>query len=182
MKHIQQIKNVIIPALLILPFFVWGYKDKEKKPSGKVCLEISGRVAQAYKSAEKARVYLVEENTIIDSFLVDGGQIFTFSLEKNRYYSIRIKQWGFVPRLVSISTWLPSVLKEEKTYKFHFDLFQLQEEELSTEQGDLLDFPVAIVCFDRMKGYFDYNAGYTLRIKNAYEVLKPVSRPYLSAN
>jgi len=180
MKHIQQIKNVIIPALLVLPFFVWGHKGKERKPSAKACLEISGQVNQANNNT--VSVYLIEENTLIDSLEVDGMQIFSFSLEKNRYYSIRIKQAGYVPRLVSVSTWLPCGLKEEKPYKFHFDLLQLSEEELSEEQADLLDFPIALVCFDKQKGYFDYNADYTSRIKNAYQVLKPVARPYLSAN
>jgi hypothetical protein len=171
MTNRNQLRRVGLPLLLLLPVLVCSYKLKAQKKNDRACLEISGKVMGADQPNRQLHVYLIEENRVIDSALAEAGAEFSFRLQKNRYYAIRIRQEGCVPRLVSISTYLPADVRE-KLFRFHFDLYPLAVEDSSEEISDVLDFPIALIKYDEVKAYFDYNAQYTAHIKNAYYRLK----------
>lgn len=159
--------------LFLLPSFVNGNKTGDKKPGKKACLNISGSVESADKSgAKEITIQLIEENQVIDSIKVSQREEFGFLLERNKHFAIKVIRPGFQPRLISISTMMPDSMNEERVYRFHFDLLQQPEENVNKVQEDLIDFPVAVICYDKGKGYFDYNDHYTNVIKEAYKKAK----------
>ncbi len=171
MKKTTKLPKMLMPLLLMLPIWLSGYTITKGKGNKPVCLEISGQVAKTDSKTQKnIHVYLIDENKVIDSLVTETGKIFKFNLQKNKWYSIRIQQPGYVGRLVSISTHLPKDIVQ-KFYKFHFDLLLAKEEIYTCAQHDVLDFPVAVIRYDELKGYFDYNALYTSHIKNTYKKL-----------
>ncbi len=175
------IKNMFIPFLLVAPVWLSGYTPKkEKAPATR--LELSGQVCKTEKFTQKnIRVYLIEENHVIDSLVTETGKTFKFSLQKDKWYSVRVLQPGHVTRLVSISTHIPKDIKANPLYKFHFDLFQVMQEENDKDLNDVLDFPVALIKYDEIKGYFDYNAFYTSQIKNIYNKLKKGNKTFFAS-
>lgn len=172
MSASKKIKESIIPVLLLTSLLICGYKATEIKKKEKTCLILSGQVVATGDNASKVHVKLIEENKAIDSLIVDPNVTFKFNLKGRHYYAVRITQEGTVPRLISISTWMPEGLREVNLYKFHFDLYQLRDEQLTAETTDILDFPIALIKYDEVKGYFDYNSFYTTHIKNTYNKLK----------
>lgn len=171
MKNIKNFRDALIPAVLLLPMLVCSYKSKEEKKTQPACLEISGSVIEPGPD-KSARVYLIEENQVVDSALVSGNEDFKFRLLEDRFYALRIEQEGYVSRLVSVSTFIPEDVRANKLYRFHFDLYAVAEEKQSPELNDVLDFPIAVIKYDEVKGYFDYNAQYTSHIKKVYSQLK----------
>lgn len=182
MNTVKRIRKSVTPLLIAAPMWLCGYTfNKVEKAKHHTCLEISGEVTKTISMTNTpVRVQLIEENKVVDSLQVQAGETFRFGLQKNKYYSIRIFQEGFVPRLVSISTYLPVDLREAKVYKFHFDLLQMSAKENTLELADVLDFPVAVVAFDETKGYFDYNVSYTSRIKDLYKKTHSTTTNYFT--
>jgi hypothetical protein len=182
MRTVQRIRKSVTPLLIAAPMWLCGYTfTKDAGSKQQACLELSGEVVKTESTASRAsQILLIEENKVIDSLQIPTGQTFRFSLEKNKYYSVRVYQEGFVPRLVSVSTYMPTDLRDERSFKFHFDLVQMSNEGNAEELNDALDFPVAVISFDETKGYFDYNHVYTAHIKNLYSKLQSSSSHYLT--
>lgn len=159
--------HIICLVFFILPFIALGGSGKNKKtPDPSSCLEISGKVSllNAKKPGEVISVLLYKGNLLVDSVTLPATNSFKFVLEKNEEYAIKVIQKGFVPRLVSISTEIPEKACHN-IFKFHFDLTPLSYEDINTKDTDALDFPIALVCYDAKKGYFDYREKYTHFIK-----------------
>lgn len=183
MKTISKMKEVIIPVLLIVPIWISGFTGPDKKTEPQACLEVSGQIVRERKLNEKPiRVELIRENKLVDSMLVRGSEDFKFSLQKNQYYAVRVLQEGYLPRLVSISTYLPEDIKADKKFRFHFDLIQVSNKERTADMEDVIDFPIALICYNESKGYFDYNAFYTSHIKEVYQKLKTVTIPFYTTS
>jgi hypothetical protein len=88
---------------------------------------------------------------------------FSFKLEKNVYYGIRITKKGFIPKLVSVCTDMTGGSKNSQ--HFHFKTNLINESELKRLNKDALDFPIAVISFNKRKESFSYNKKYTSGIK-----------------
>ncbi len=135
------------------------------------CLEISGSLHT--KNDVKNDPYIVEllfDNKVLKQTTVTGRRSFKFLLAKNRWYAIRISKKGYSPRLISICTDLPK--SKEGFYKFHFDteLIPINKAELMDQE--VLDFPIAIISFDKDAEWFYYNEEFTSNMKR--QLYKPL--------
>lgn len=164
--------NYFLIALFVLTFnksfsFV-NRKDsirEKSKADSLICLEINGRIS--ILDDPKATTYtaeLIEGNTVIDVITKKDNKSFTFFLEKNRYYAIRIVKAGYAPKLISINTNIANKFTDE-LYSFRFETELFTEEEFTVLDKDAQDFPIAVVVFDEQKKAFDYNDKYTGNIK-----------------
>lgn len=164
---------LLIIVLLGLPSFKMNGVNKDKKAKQKHCLEVSGTLEGDRTDNEKnVTVNLVEENDVTRTLTVKPNEVFSFRLVPGKQYSIKISRPGYKTRLVCISTALPEVAGNQ-LYRFHFDLHELiHDKDINAEQEDVLDFPVALICYHEDKGYFDYSEQYTKFIKKAYQHAK----------
>lgn len=89
---------------------------------------------------------------------------FKFVLDVNEYYTIEISKPGFVNRSIFISTHLPATisLKPIFTYVFEVTLFK----DKKGVDDYYLDFPVALVGYNKETEVFDNSKNYTYHIKN----------------
>jgi hypothetical protein len=159
--------QTIFFVLFLLPMITFAGKGKNKKATGlNSCLEISGKVATDNKKSNGlVSVLLFKNNMVVQSIKMPPTGTFKFILDKNEEYTVKIVQKGFFPRLISISTEIPEKIIGKHIFKFYFDLVPLPNVEVATKNTDALDFPVALVFYDKEKGYFDYSKKYTEFIK-----------------
>ncbi|HWY37037.1 MAG TPA: hypothetical protein VNY73_00665, partial [Bacteroidia bacterium] len=150
-----RISSLLMVMLLATPF-LYGGKGKERKTEKKQpCLEISGEVTTGERRGKKTiLVELINENTVVKSLSVGPNQTFSFALESNKQYSIRIRRPGFAPRLVCVSTDVPVDVENALLSKFHFDITIEKQVDIDETSHEPLDFPIAIICYNANKGYF----------------------------
>lgn len=168
----KAINTVAYPVMLVVFTFAVCFfsakADDRKNYSSSVCLTVSGKVLNPEKKKhEKIKVYLIKENAVIDSLNTAANLVFSFQLNKNKEYSIRIVEPGFANRLVSISTRLPEKVKNNVFFEFHFDLMPYEVPVIQSN-SDVYDFPIALVYYNPQKGCFDYNRKYTKEIKKLH--------------
>jgi len=130
-------------------------------PDPEICLEVSGKLTEMKAKEGVYTVKLIQDNKVIEQIEVNGKEKFKLNLKRNTWYTIKIEKEGFIPRLVSVCTHMPEKAKRSNLYRFHFDI-QLFEESYSRYfDPDDLDFPIALIAYDKNKGLFHYDKKYT---------------------
>ena len=117
---------------------------------------IDGVNIKLYKENEET---VWAEGTIV----VYHDHNFKFVLDANEYYTIEISKPGYVKRLVSISTKLPSNVSIRPLFKYEFDIVLFKDREGVDDY--YLDFPVALISYHAKTAIFDNNNKYTKHIK-----------------
>jgi hypothetical protein len=162
-------KKFVLLVMIVLAgsSFTLNKKDKQDKDAEEICLEISGDIGfegdirnQSYK------VELIHYNTVIQTDTMENlSSVFRFHLKKNAYYTIRISKEGYAPKLVSVCTILDENVKDNVYCQFHFTTSLITRDEAARLDKDALEFPIAVVSYDKIKKAFYDNKKYTANIK-----------------
>ncbi len=164
--------RTITKSLLVVVLFMqiqFAYANVSifsNKKDSVVYLEIRGRAIIREKMKDDVyKVQLMENNKVIDSVLESDNEMFSFGLQKNCFYSLKIYKKGYLSKLIVINTYIPEskYLKDYFIFEFETELINIVEEEKLDQ--DTKDFPIAIIQFDKLKQGFDYNQLYTYNIK-----------------
>jgi hypothetical protein len=162
-------KNSLITYLLSFFFLITCFKamGKPNYSDSSSCLQIEGKILNAALSSDAPCVVeLVCSNIVLQTVtLKDGKKKFKFLLKKNRMYSIRVSQKGFVNKLITVDTKIDEEYDEQEIYQFSFETKLMENSDLEKVKKELLDFPIAIIYFDAKKECFDYNKEYTSKLK-----------------
>jgi hypothetical protein len=159
-------KTIKIIIAFVLLFSQYGKCKPLGGEDSLHCLEISGKIGfNGACSDNLLKIELIQDNRVVDSMTIKGKRTFKFNLKKNGYYGIRISKKGFVPRLISVCTDLEGGDISNKIYRFRFDTKLISVEGADELNKDALDFPIAVISFDRKKGWFYYSKKYTSQIK-----------------
>jgi len=153
---------LFIVILVCLVFLATGFFANGRDTSS--CLQISGKVLKIKTTVSNSyTVVLSCGNSLIDSKIVKGNNVFKFNLKKNGIYTVTILKEGYVPRLVCIDT----KLAEEHSgfYKFHFDTELIEEKDASNLNREALQAPIALISYDVKKHWFNYDVAYTREVK-----------------
>ena len=157
---------LVVTALSLSSFALSPVNFEINRGEPSYCLAISGKVLTDKKTnRNKVRIFLIRNNVAVDSLRTNVNVVFSFQLEKDQEYFIKIIEPGSVNRLVSISTRLPKKMKKNIFFEFHFDLVPFTPAPSISPGSDVLDFPVALIYYDSKKGSFVYNKQYTTEIK-----------------
>src|SRR6187402_922255 len=117
------------------------------------CIEIDGIVRIPKSLVNKTyKIELLCHNTVVDSGFVVDDESFLLKVQKNSWYTIRIVKEGFFPLVISMDTRLPDYNTE--SHRFHFDTELIVEDYTSITDVDAVDFPIAIVSFNKNKNSF----------------------------
>ncbi|MDP3557035.1 MAG: hypothetical protein Q8T03_06640 [Bacteroidota bacterium] len=136
-----------------------------------ICLDISGNIqAKSVDGNDSYTAELLLDNKIIQQITIKDRRSFKFSLLKNHWYTIRISKSGYYQRLISICTDLPK--NKNGLYKFHFDTELIPLTGAQAIDQDALDFPIAIINYDKDAEWFYYNEEYTANMKR--QLYKPI--------
>jgi len=174
---------VVFLLLLLLTNVAFGFSDDKKKspakpaPDTEVCLEISGNLATGLKSSGGVYlVKLIEDNKVIEQVEVGSKEKFKLNLKRDKMYTVKIEKEGFIPRMVSVCTNMPPNAKRSNLYRFHFDIELFSEAFSRYFDADDIDFPIALINFDKSKGLFNYDKNYTARIQEKMHGMSSTAR------
>jgi hypothetical protein len=107
------------------------------------------------------RIYRASD-LVIEIPATEKKKIF-FSLQENSNYTIVFSKPGYITRSISVDTHIPEEMITGPVYSFEFELGMLEEDvALNTYY---LDFPIALVGFNKKTERFEYNHGYTDKIR-----------------
>ncbi|NQX91089.1 MAG: hypothetical protein HRT74_02940 [Flavobacteriales bacterium] len=134
---------------------------------------IAGIVTEEGKKCKDAKVQIYEGNTEVDVLYTPNNGKFMVELAFNKYYTIRISKKGMVAKIISIDTRVKSDRVKVPIYQCDVDL--VPEKLFIGLNASLLDFPMAIVVYNRKKGEFEHNEEYTAHMRTAYEELSKES-------
>jgi hypothetical protein len=141
-------------------------KKNETQKDSSYCIEIDGKVLIPQSDNQKLyKIELLCHNELVDSGLVVDNESFLLKVKKNSWYTIRIIKEGYFTQVVSIDTRLPEYNKCEQT--FHFDTELINVDETGIIDLDALDFPIAIVSFNKNTGRFSPVTEYSKNIKSS---------------
>lgn len=171
MKTASTIKTVIAAATLFLSNFTFASfsTDKPTATDTSLCLILKGKVTKGPQSAGVSyTVQLVDNSTVVKSKVVKAGSKFEFKLKKNNWYAVKVLRDGCAPKFISVTTHnLPAEMTEEDMYIVNFDLADpVSYDEAKYLDADAVDFPLAIIAYNRSIDSFDYNEEYTKNIKS----------------
>ena len=168
-------KTTIYNSILLIAIGIFcsknsiaGNQTKTDTVKSSTCLEVLGIALNVYKEPiNGVEVRLYKENEEMEwaeiTSVIYHEHSFIFKLDANEYYTIEISKPGFVTRTLGISTKVPSTLslKQMFRYEFQVELFQKKE----GVDDYYLDFPVALISYDKKNDVFDNNNAYTKHIK-----------------
>lgn len=154
----------IINILLLGACFICAPAYSASFDPDSFSLQIGGRVLNAGVKGTGCKIELLCDNMRVDSFVLDHPKRkFSFNLAKNRKYTIRLKQAGYIDKLIDVNTEIP--LFQEDFYGFYFETSLLDEREKDKLNREVLALPVARIFFDSKRGCFYYDKAYSENIK-----------------
>jgi hypothetical protein len=175
MKTLLKFMSLIQVLMLLssLPVFADNNKNVPADSSSwsvtdnTICLEV--KVHSTEKNVPLTgvtiKVYLDNEPILLTN--TDMMDVKKISMERNRYYSIEISKEGYYSKLVRISTMMP---KDQKVYNdgfvYEYDL-QIELIRVDPESHSFyLDFPIALISYDKKSDRFNYSQHYSEGINN----------------
>jgi hypothetical protein len=138
-------------------------------------LVIEGKVLNAGpESGKVVRVQLTCDNVAVDSFVLPSAKKkFSFNLLKNKQYTLKLSQEGYIDKLVDINTTIPYFFEDQ--YGFFFETSLIENKDLSKLNHEVLLLPAARIAFDMKRKCFYYDKAYTNNIKK--EMLSTNEQP-----
>lgn len=159
----------LIFAICLMPTFLSAHNQPTIDTARhKDCLVVMGKAIDLNNEAiEGAHIVLYRENEAMEwdeiTSVTYHEHNFVFTLESNSYYTVEISKQGYVTRSIGISTLLPAEVSLDPLFRFEFDVQLFKK---TTKMDEFyLDFPVALISFDKTAGVFGYSRNYTNHIK-----------------
>ena len=138
-----------------------------------LCLDIKGKITNiGSKKDDTYKVELIYFNTVISKENMDVTKPFKFNLKKDAIYTIRISKIGFITKLISIYTKLPTTNDEQYRLDFETELIEVRKSKKLNIEA--LDFPITIIYYDENANWFYFNEEYTSNIKRCIYDVKVV--------
>jgi len=184
-------KNTILTTLAVIAFILLmllanvasAFSDDKKKASKKshtdaeICLEISGNLASGIKSSGGVYlVKLIEDNKVIEQVEVGSKEKFKLNLKRDKMYTVKIEKEGFISRMVSVCTHMPPNSNKTNLYRFHFDIDLFTEAFSRYFDADDIDFPIALINYNKSRGLFNYDKNYTSKIQEKMHGMSSTAR------
>lgn len=129
------------------------------------CLRIEGKILTAgVKGAAGCTIELLCDGREVERTLLSSPKKkFGFNLVKNKQYTLRMSQDGYIPKVITINTNLPLFLEDD--YGFFFETSLIQETEMPNLNQEVVQQPVARISFDMRRMCFYYDKQYSENIK-----------------
>lgn len=124
-------------------------------------LPVSGRVTDGERKLEGCEIITYLGNERIHSFTTDRSGRFEVGVGLNAQYGIEFRKPGFVPKRIIVDTRSDLAPEELLFIPLDMDVSMLAAEKYEGADTDALDFPFAIVRFDKKTHAFVQDRAYT---------------------
>ncbi|MGB0422817.1 MAG: hypothetical protein ACPGED_00775 [Flavobacteriales bacterium] len=163
-------KNIYKIVLCLLAIICSSsIKVNARSLSGVKGVPLLGIVTEEGKKCKDAVVQVYDGNDVIQEFLTPANGRFKLTLEFNHYYTLKISKNGMVAKVLAVDTRVKSTRVTVPVYECDIDL--IPSSLFIGMNTSILDFPMAIVRYNRRKGEFEHNEDYTAHMRTAYEEL-----------
>lgn len=126
--------------------------------SGSSLLPFSGKIFSNYSTAKNVVIKLYDGNKKISEYETKRNGKFIMDLERNKNYTVEFSKTDHVTKRIMINTHLNPV-EAAAVNEFKFDVSLIEEEEGINYSS--LDFPIALIEYEKVIGEFNYNKDYT---------------------
>lgn len=125
---------------------------------------VDGRITDGENKLPGAEVVLFRGNEIMATTKTDKGGRFGFKLDMNADYAMEFRQEGFVPKRIAIDTRLPKPRpgQEYELVPLDITISLLEKERYNGAPTDDLDFPFALIKFNKKTLTFEQDVEYTM--------------------
>jgi len=155
-----------LPLLLLTIFTLTAFMAKGKEESS---LLVKGIITEKGKKSYQAEVKAYEGNDLIWSTATKPDGTFEFIVPHGKYIALIVEKEGFMSKYVIFDTRSDRMPKNVEPYECHIDL--VKESDLEGIDVSRLDFPIAIVQYDKKSRSFNHNQSYTDNMKEDYNYL-----------
>ncbi len=168
MKNNKIISIITLVVLTVFLFsFKQGFKQGEKKGDKNeesVCLEVNGLFIYNGEAVPEFNVEVYMEDAVVEKFATDKKGRASLKLKQDHDYYLRLSKPGFVPRIINISTKMPkNALAEVDIFHFTFEMEMIPEQ--NNYNSYYLDFPAALVSYDKKEQGYAISQKYNEYIK-----------------
>ncbi len=136
-------------------------KDTSDTPAGHV-LPVNGRITDGEKKLAGCQIQVFRENELLAEQVTDKTGKFNVGLEVGDQYGIVFQREGFVPKRIIVDT-RAELPKGELVFEpLDMEVSMLKAEKYDGADTDALDFPFAIVRWDKRTKTFAQDQQYTM--------------------
>lgn len=136
-------------------------------------LEIKGYVYEKDEKVDVALVKLYQNNKVVQMVKTKKSK-FQFILFSGMKYMVEIQKAGSVTERIQISTEEETQFGGKYLYEFRVDLMALSKFK-GVDISDL-DFPTALIKYDKDEGEYMHDAAYTKQVKSDLKKLREEAR------
>jgi len=130
-------------------------------------LPVQGRITDGESKLEGCRVVLLKGNVPVDTITTNKNGKFEHLLEIGQDHALVFLKEGFVPKRVVIDTRFPEDPTDIVFEPLVMDISLLAEDKYTGVDTDVLDFPFAIIRYDRKMGGFAQDQAYSMGMQRA---------------
>jgi len=172
----KNLKQSPLAFILFFSMFISFTTFASDKKDSLYVIEIDGKVLIPKNDDTKLyKIELLCHNTVVDSGTVVDAESFLLKVKKDSWYTIRITKDGYFPMSVSINTQLPK--ENNDSHTFHFDT-ELIPNTKNISDDEAVDFPIAIISFNKNSDSFAPVMQYSKNIKRSLFEPQPVKEGY----
>lgn len=151
-------------AALCLPHPADAQKDDQDL---EYLLPVSGRITDGENRLDGCRIVTYDGNEALSEVTTDKNGKFEVALKLDRQYGLEFHKEGFVPKRIVIDT-RAEVPAEHLAYvPLVMDISMLAVEKYQGVDTDVLDFPFAIVRYNKVVDAFVQDQEYTMGMQRA---------------
>lgn len=166
-------KIIQLSGLFVLVIFLSSAIQPTIKEVKSSSLEIRGYVFEKNEKVNDATVKLYQNNKIVE-ITTSKNSKFKFILFSGIRYMIEISKPDCIPERIQISTLQKTAFGGKYLYEFRVDL--LKSNKFTGVDISDLDFPTAIIKYDKDLGEYIHDKSYTKMVKRDLLKLKQTAR------
>lgn len=154
-------------AQLLLVSLVFGttvHAQTEREP---LVLEIVGRITDGEKKLEGCKVTVYDGNEVVGEQTTDKSGRFGLGLGLQKEFAVVFQREGFLPKRMLVDTRAKIPVDVVDIAPMEMELSMLRADKYEGADTDVLDFPFAIISWNRAVGAFTQDQQYTVDMMRA---------------
>jgi hypothetical protein len=165
MKNI--IKYLIIAAILLYSTTLVGNTISDT--SLFIINGVINNVTKTLKANSKCKLYIFEENKLVDSIVVRAQRPFEIKIKENLWYTLKLTNENTIPIMISFDARTNNNKIKDNT--FFFEVEFLSKEKVAEINYDMIELPVGHAYFNQKTGAIELRKNYSkFYYSNIYKV------------
>ena len=138
-----------------------------QKSDEPLVLEIVGRITDGEKKLEGCHVTVFDGNDVVGDQLTDKSGRFGLGLGLQKEFAVVFEHEGFLPKRMLVDTRAKIPVDVVAIAPMEMEMSMLRADKYEGADTDVLDFPFAIVKWNRSVGAFTQDQQYTVDMMRA---------------